>query len=144
MSWVFESFFPHGDEQGKMPVAVAAALEEVCSVKMKDTLGDLDGVVEGSMERMAGFLMFAQELKVLVGHVATLFLDDLVNGRVRGIVLGVGLHELVFELGSSALAVFGFAPLEYLCKHAVDILWYWVFTKNVAVDGPHVDTVDKR
>ena len=42
------------------------------------------------------------------------------------------------------MAVFGFAPLKYLGEHAVDILWDWFITEDVAVDGPHVDTVDER
>ena len=126
-----------------MPITVAAAKEEVRSVKMEDSLADLDRIVERCMQRMGGLLMFRKELKVIIGHVSAIVLQDLVDAFKVPLVQGSDVKNLVLNLFPFCLADLGLAPFEDLSKHTIDVLRDWIVREYIGVEGAHVYTLVK-
>ena len=126
-----------------MPIIVAAANEEGCSVKMEDSLADLDRIVERRMQRMGGLLVFGKELEVLIGHISAIVPQDLVDAFKVLLIQGSDMNYLVLNFVPFCLAALGLAPFEDLGKHTVDVLRDWIVREYIGVDGAHVYTPGK-
>ena len=126
-----------------MPIFVAAAKEVVCSVKMENSLADLDRIVERCMQRMGGLLVFRKELIVLRGHISAIVPQDLVDAFKVWLILLSEMNYFVLNFVPFCLAALGLAPFEDLGKHTVDVFRDWIVREYIGVDGAHVYTPGK-
>ena len=123
-----------------MVITVNAAKEEVCSLKMEDSLADSDRIVERSMQRMCGLLVLGKVLEVCPGHISALIPQDLVNTLKVPLVPLSDTNYIGLNLVPCFLAAIGLAPFEDLGKHTVDVLRDWIVREYIGVEGAHVYT----
>ena len=126
-----------------MVITVDAAKEEVCSLKMEDSLADLDRIVERRMQRMGGLLVLGKELEVLTGHISAIITQDLVDTFEVLLIPLSDMNYIGLNLIPCFLAAIGLAPFEDLGKHTVDVLRDWIVREYIGVDGAHVYTPGK-
>ena len=123
-----------------MIITVGTAKEVVCSVKMEDSLADLDRIVERRMQRMGGLLVFGKELEVLTGHISAIIPQDLVDTFKVLLIPLSDMNYIVLNLVPCFLAAIGLAPFEDLGKHTVDVHRDWIVREYIGVEGAHVYT----
>ena len=122
-----------------MVITVDAAKEEVCSLKVEDSLADPDRIVERRMQRMGGLLVLGKELKVLTSHIsAPLSHQDLVTTFKVPLIPLSDLNYIGLNLVPCFLAAIGLATFEDLGKHTVDVHRDWIVREYIGVEGAHV------